>query len=104
MVQTGQSQECDYLLGPKLARPAMDSLIPCMSVRQPRDHRNLHGAHDLPRSHAESREAEKALALSLNQRLHETACFRKRPRTQICSHRNFKQTIRYPLRIRFRLA
>ena len=53
---------------------------------------------------AESREAEDAIAASVDQRLHKAASFRKRARTQICFHGYFEQPIWDFLRPCFCLA
>src|SRR5580693_2605550 len=68
--------------------------IPNGGIGLPRDHRNLHGGHNLPRTNTESREAEDMIVASLYQGLEKSSHFRKCASTQVDFHRHFKQTIR----------
>ena len=68
------------------------------------DDGNLDGGHYLSSADAESREAEDSIAVSVDQRLHKAASFRKRSRAQICFHGDFEQAIWCSLRSCFDFA
>src|SRR5580692_900648 len=75
--------------------------IPNGGIGLPRDHRNLHGGHNLPRTNTESREAEDMIVASLYQGLEKSSHFRKCASTQVDFHRHFKQAIGNSVRFRF---
>ena len=59
-------------------------------VGHARQHRRLHHGHDLPGLRAEHREAQDAVALRVDERLHEAARLGDRPRPQHGAHRQLR--------------
>ena len=73
-------------------------------VRHSCNHRYLDRGHDFSRPDTESCEAENALAIRLNQSLHEASRLTERSRAKIGVHRNAKQPISNVPGLRFLLT
>src|SRR5439155_9363428 len=73
-------------------------------IRQASQHRRLHRGHDLTRFGAKHREAENAVAVRVDERLHEAAALSDRPRPQHRTHWQLRNAHPDAAAVRLRFA